>query len=198
MKAIFCRIDKASVPKFYYLHTSLYFFHFLRLPGTTVCPLYILCNYLCTVINWKTSVQFQKETYWIPLTLKWILCHTTVVELLSHVWLFVTSWTITIRLLCPSYFPSKNTGVDCHFLHQGIFQTVRFNLHILPCRWIIYHWSTRQDRQMDRLVPEDRYRHQTDRQNPWRTIDRSLWYSTGGSDQYHPQEKEMQKGKMIV
>ena len=156
LKAIFCHIDKASVPKFYYLHTSLYFFHFLRLPGTTVCPLYILCNYLCTVINWKTSVQFQKETYWIPLTLKWILCHTTVVELLSHVWLFVTSWTITIRLLCPSYFPSKNTGVDCHFLHQGIFQTVRFNLHILPCRWIIYHWSTRQDRQMDRLVPEDR------------------------------------------
>ena len=25
------------------------------------------------------------------------------------------------RLLCPRDFPSKNTGVDCHFLLQGIF-----------------------------------------------------------------------------
>ena len=25
-----------------------------------------------------------------------------------------------------------------------------------------------------------------------------LWHSTGGSDQEHPQEKEMQKGKMVV
>ena len=115
------------------------------------CPLYILCNYLCTVINWKTSIQFQKDTYWIPLTLKWILCHTAVVELLSHVWLFVTPWTIATKCLCPWYFPGTNTGVDYHFLHQGILQTARFNLHILPCRWIIYHGATREDRQMNRL-----------------------------------------------
>ena len=25
----------------------------------------------------------------------------------------------------------------------------------------------------------------------------SLWHCTGGSDQDHPQEKEMQKGKMV-
>ena len=25
-----------------------------------------------------------------------------------------------------------------------------------------------------------------------------LWHCTGGSDQDHPQEKEMQKGKMVV
>ena len=29
------------------------------------------------------------------------------------------------RLLCPWNFPSKNTGVGCHFLLQGIFPTVR-------------------------------------------------------------------------
>ena len=27
------------------------------------------------------------------------------------------------RLLCPWGFPGKNTGVGCHFLHQGIFLT---------------------------------------------------------------------------
>ena len=31
-----------------------------------------------------------------------------------------------------------------------------------------------------------------------RTMDRGLWRCTEGSDQDHPQEKEMQKGKMVV
>ena len=31
-----------------------------------------------------------------------------------------------------------------------------------------------------------------------RTMDEGSWQCTGGSDQDHPQEKEMQKGKMIV
>ena len=30
------------------------------------------------------------------------------------------------------------------------------------------------------------------------TVDGGLWHCTGGSDQDHPQEKEMQKGKMAV
>ena len=36
------------------------------------------------------------------------------------------------------------------------------------------------------------------RQSGWRTMDRSSWHCTGDSDQDHPQEKEMQKGKMVV
>ena len=32
----------------------------------------------------------------------------------------------------------------------------------------------------------------------WRTMDRGSWHCTGGSDQDHPQGKEMQKGKMVV
>ena len=32
----------------------------------------------------------------------------------------------------------------------------------------------------------------------WKTMDGGWWHCTGGSDQDHPQEKEMQKGKMIV
>ena len=29
-------------------------------------------------------------------------------------------------------------------------------------------------------------------------MDGGSWHCTGGSDQAHPQEKEMQKGKMVV
>ena len=32
----------------------------------------------------------------------------------------------------------------------------------------------------------------------YRTIDGGLWHCTGGSDQDHPQEKEMQKGKRMA
>ena len=38
----------------------------------------------------------------------------------------------------------------------------------------------------------------SDRQSAWRTMDRGSWHYTVGSDQHHPQEKEMQKGKMVV
>ena len=45
------------------------------------------------------------------------------------------------RLLCPWDSPSKNTGVGCHFLLQGIFLTQGSNphlLHLLPWQ-ILYH-----------------------------------------------------------
>ena len=45
-------------------------------------------------------------------------------------------------------FPGKSTGVGCHFLLQGIFQTQGSNLSLLcclHCRWILYllsHWGS--------------------------------------------------------
>ena len=38
----------------------------------------------------------------------------------------------------------------------------------------------------------------SDRQSASRTMDRGSWHCTGGSDQDRPQEKEMQKRKMVV
>ena len=35
------------------------------------------------------------------------------------------------RLFCPWDFPGKNTGVDCHFLLQGILPIQVSNLHLL-------------------------------------------------------------------
>ena len=41
------------------------------------------------------------------------------------------------RLLCPWDFPGKNTGVDCHFLLQGIFPSQGLKLHLL----CLLHWQ---------------------------------------------------------
>ena len=45
--------------------------------------------------------------------------------------------------LCSWNFPGKNTGVGCHYLLQGIFQTQGSNPHLLHCRQILYHLSHR-------------------------------------------------------
>ena len=42
------------------------------------------------------------------------------------------------------------------------------------------------------------YGMRSDRQSAWKTMDGGSWICTGGSDQDHPQEKEMQKGKTVV
>ena len=41
------------------------------------------------------------------------------------------------RPLCPWNFPGKNTGVGCHFLLQGIFQTQGLN----PCPLHLLLWQ---------------------------------------------------------
>ena len=38
-------------------------------------------------------------------------------------------------------FPSKNNGVGCHLLLQGIFPTKRSNHDLLHCRHILYQLS---------------------------------------------------------
>ena len=45
------------------------------------------------------------------------------------------------RLLHPGDFPGKNTGVDCHFLFQGIFLTQGSNPGFPYCRQTLYHLS---------------------------------------------------------
>ena len=63
------------------------------------------------------------------------------VKSLSPVWLFATSWTVAYQLLCPWDFPSKNTGVDCHFLLQEIFQTQGLNPGLPRYRQTLYSLS---------------------------------------------------------
>ena len=60
---------------------------------------------------------------------------------LSRVQLFVTPWTVAYQAPPPMGFSSKNTGVGCHFLLQGIFPTQGSNLGLLHCRQTLYHLS---------------------------------------------------------
>ena len=43
------------------------------------------------------------------------------------------------EFLCPWNSPGKNSGVDCHFLLQGIFPTLGSNSGLLHCRRVLYH-----------------------------------------------------------
>ena len=66
----------------------------------------------------------------------------TLCSSLSHVWFFVTPWTVQpARLFCPWDFPGKDTGVGCHLLLQGIFPTQGSNLGLLHCSQTLYHLS---------------------------------------------------------
>ena len=49
----------------------------------------------------------------------------------GHVQLFATPWTLACQASLLWYFLSKNTGVGCHFLPQGIFPNQGSNLHLL-------------------------------------------------------------------
>ena len=62
-------------------------------------------------------------------------------ELVNHVPLFVTPWTVT-RQASLSNSPGKNTGVGCYLLLKGIFLTQGSNSGLLHCRWILYNLST--------------------------------------------------------
>ena len=45
------------------------------------------------------------------------------------------------RLFCPWDFLRNSTGVDCHFLLQGIFPTQGWNTGLPHCRQTLYHLS---------------------------------------------------------
>ena len=65
---------------------------------------------------------------------------SSVVQLLSRVWLFVTTWTAACQAPLSIGFPGKNTGVGWYFLLQGIFLGQGSNLRIL--HWQVDFFST--------------------------------------------------------
>ena len=59
---------------------------------------------------------------------------------ISRVWLFAIHGLQPTRLLCPWHFPSRNTGVGCHFLLQGIFLTT--SPALLADSLLLSHWES--------------------------------------------------------
>ena len=77
-----------------------------------------------------------------------------VVTMASYILTFNCEWSLSVvsdslrphglypsRLLHPWNFPGKSTGVDCHFLLQGIFWTQGLNPGLSHCRQMLYHLS---------------------------------------------------------
>ena len=83
--------------------------------------------------TWKIYVNkimtlFVKKKYTISLFFLFQVhacCH------FSHIWLFVTPWTVAHQAPLSIDFPDKNTGVGCHALLQGIFSNQGLNPRLL-------------------------------------------------------------------
>ena len=88
------------------LNIHVYGLAFLFRKETVVC---IKC------LESKFRLEWEKKIAYI-LKMLHLFLKVAVVSLLSHVWLFVTPWTIANRLLCPWNSSGKNTGVGSHSL----------------------------------------------------------------------------------
>ena len=84
-----------------------------------------------TELNWSTINHFIKDGI-LPFMLQNCACSVT------------KSWSLCdsmdcrpARLLRPWDFPGRNTGVDCHFLLQGIFPIQG----LIPCLLCFLHWQ---------------------------------------------------------
>ena len=128
---------------------------------------------------------------------KWLAClrwerwysYWSEVTLLSHVWLFVTPWTVAYQVPPSIGFSRQKYWSGLPFPSPGELPNPGIEPGLPHCRQMLYHLS----HQGSLLVGKG-----LDLMNAWRTVDKGLWHCTGGSDQDHPQEKEMQKGKMVV
>ena len=90
--------------------------------------------------SWYKFGSLQKTPWYLWNGLCVCVCVHSVTSVMSNsLWPYRLQPT---RLLCPQDSPSKNTGVGCHALLQGIFLTQGLNLHLLHCRQILYHWAT--------------------------------------------------------
>ena len=64
--------------------------------------------------------------------------------MLSHVWLFVTPWTVAHQAPLSMEFSRQEYWSDCHSLLQGIFLTQGSSPGLWLCRLILYYWATRE------------------------------------------------------
>ena len=100
----------------------------LQFARTTVCP-YNRCLENFTyigVLKWLGSD--------LHITCEWV-------KLGRHVRLFATPWTIAYQAPPSMAFSRQNTGMGCHYLHQGIFLTWGWNLDLLHCGQTFYPLS---------------------------------------------------------
>ena len=82
---------------------------------------------MCVKVLNYYSIQLRSHSSHWPMSLVplWMF-------VIGCVWLFATPWIVACQTPLFRNSPGKNTGVDCHSLLQGIFQTQGLNPHLLP------------------------------------------------------------------
>ena len=105
------------------------------------------CEHSCNWFHFQGKVaresRRKKNRDFPPLSSDCVLCSVTL-AVSDSLWPYVLK---SSTLLCPWDSPSKNTGVGCQGKIQAIFLIQKLNLHLLcllHCRWILYHWATRE------------------------------------------------------
>ena len=103
-----------------------------------VCACVCVCVCIFNTGTWKTKpLTFFFRFQLVFCSVSCVVC-ARVTSVVSDC---VTLWTLACLHyglpLCPWDAPDKNTGMSCHALLQGIFQTQGWNLHLLR----ILHWQ---------------------------------------------------------
>ena len=63
---------------------------------------------------------------------------------LSQVWLFATLWTVAPQAPLSMGFFRQEYWSGSSFPSPGDLSDQGLNLHLLNCRWILYHWATEE------------------------------------------------------
>ena len=98
-----------------------------------------------------------------------------------------------------SSIPSAKTrpGADCGSDHELLIAKFRLKLKKVGKTTRPFRYDLNQFPYDHTVEVTNRFKG-LDRKSAWKTIDGDLRHCTGGSDQDHPQEKVMQKVKMVV
>ena len=83
-----------------------------------------------TILTHNKQEQYATQSVYVELCVCVCVCSVMSDSLRPH-------GLSPTRLLCPWDFPGKTTGVDCHFLLQGIFPIQGLN----PCFLYLLHWQ---------------------------------------------------------
>ena len=104
----------------------------------TCTPMFIAA--LFTIPNMWKQHKCPSTDEWIKMMWYVYVCvcvHTHVLSRFSHIQLFATLWAVACQSPLSMGFSSKNTGMCCHDLLQGLFPTQGTNLHLL----CLLHWQ---------------------------------------------------------
>ena len=107
-------------------------------------------------------------------------------------------------ILCSQRYRSSmqsaktRVGADCSLDHELLIAKLRLMLKKIGKTTRPVRYDLNQIPYIYIVKVTNRFKGLSDRQSVWRTRDGGSWHCTGGSDQDHPQEKEMEKGKMVV